>query len=245
MPKKEILDHNLDNLQMETYQEFHSAADAKPLISILKSNRIVHEVEVPKQIMDNVMGGNPLSPTVFIKLRLEDFKRVNKLLEDDMFRLIQEGKVDLQAHFLYEAPEEELIDVLRKPDEWSIDTVVIARHLLQLRGVELSPEQIEQLRHKRLEVVQKPKKGSDGWIFALFLLGSGGWVFVSFSLAAYLATLAICLGMGYYFWKDITTGPNGERYLTFDQTTRNRGRIIMMLTLVSNVLFWMWFFVAF
>jgi hypothetical protein len=245
MPKKEILDHNLDNFQMETYQEFHSAADAKPLISILKSNGVVHEVEVPKQIMDNVMGGNPLSPTVFIKLRLEDFKRVNKLVEDDMLRLIQDGKVDLKAHFLQEAPDEELIDVLRKPDEWSIDTVVIARHLLHLRGVELSQEHIEALQQERLKMTQEPKKGSDGWILALFLLSSGGWVFVSFSLAAYLATFATCLGMGYYFWKDITTGPNGERYLTFDQTTRNRGRIIMILTLISNALFWMWFLVVF
>lgn len=229
---------------METYQEFHSSEDAKPLITILKSNKIVHEVEVPKQIMDNVMGGDPLAPTVFIKLRLEDFKRVNQLVEDDIRKLIQEGKVDLQAHFLFEASEEELMDVLRKPDEWSIDTVVIAQQLLQLRGVELSPQQIEALKEKRQEAVKKPKKGSDEWIFALFLLGSGGWVLLSFSLIGYLTTFATCLGMGYYFWKDITTGPNGERYLTFDQATRKKGKIIMILTLISNALFWFWFLVV-
>lgn len=245
MPNTEILDEGFANPNLsalEVYDQFHTAADAKHLISVLKSNGIFHEVEVPKQIMDSLMGGDAHSPKVFVKLPLQDFELVNQLVEADMLRLIQEGKVNLKKHFLQEYSNEELLEVLRKSDEWSIDTTVIARHFLQVRGIELNQEQIKALREERIQEIRKPKKGSTGWMIVLFLLGGFGFLFFLWWYVAYLTVLVICFGMGYYFWKDVTTDPKGGRFYTFDLPTRSQGRTILILTAVTNLAFLIWFF---
>lgn len=144
--------------KLEVYDQFYTTADAEHLISLLQSNNILHEVEVPKQIMDTVMGGDGHGPKVFVKLPLADFELVNQLREDSILLNIQEGKVVIKYHYLHDNTNEELLEVLRKPDVWSFGTRVIARHLLGLRGVAvaLDPQQIKAFQEERIQEIRKP-----------------------------------------------------------------------------------------
>lgn len=242
MNQNNILDDERTNTPFEVYDQFHNQKDAKGLIELLKSNNIPYEVEMPKQLMDTVLGGEAQMPRVFVKVYPNDFQRVNHLVESDMLRLIQEGKINLQKHFLNEYTDEELLDVLSKPDEWNFDTTVIAKQLLQLRGVEITDAQIKVLRETRLSEIRKPRKGNIAWLVALLLLSLFGYLFLLWWFVGYLANLAICFGMSYYFWMDVTTDPNGGKFYTFDRRTRNWGKALFILTLVSNLIFLAIFF---
>lgn len=242
MNTSNILDNEFTNTQFAVYDQFHSQKDAKSLIALLKSNNIPHEVEVPRQLVDTVLGGEAHAPKVFVKVYPHDFQRVNHLVESDMLRLIHDGKIDLKKHFLYDYTDDELIDVLSKPDEWNFDTTIIAKHLLQSRGIELDAQKIKGLQEKRLNEIRKPRQGNKGWLVALSMLSVFGCLFLLWWFVGYLANLAICFGMSYYFWMDVTTDPNGGKFYTFDRQTRNWGKALFMLTIVSNVIFLVAFF---
>lgn len=244
MNTSNILDEELANTRFEVYDQFHNQKDAKPLLTLLKSNNIPYEVETPKQLIDTVLGGEAPMPKVFVKIALQNFQRLNKLVEEETLRLIQDGKISLKKHFLNEYSNDELLEVLSKPDEWNFDTTVIAKHLLLSRGIELNDRQIKELREKRLGEIRKPRKGSRAWIIALLLLGVFGCTLLLWWYVGYLANLTICLGMSYYYWMDVTTDPNGGRFYTFDLQTRNWGKAIFILAIISNLTFLAAFFIT-
>jgi len=236
-----MLDDNFAHTTFEVYEKFHSDADAKPLIALLKSNRILHEVEVPKQLVDTIIVGEAMAfaPKVFVKLRPQDFQRVNQLMEEDMLRLIQEGKIDLKQHFLYEFTNTELWDVIGKPDEWNFDTMVIAKYLLESRGVEVSAAQLNFMKEDRLLKIRKPRKGNDVWMIVLVFLSLQ--VFSS-NIIGWIMPTMICVGMAYYYWKDVTIDPNGNKFYTFDLKTRNRGEAILIFAILVRMAALVWFF---
>jgi hypothetical protein len=158
-----------------------------------------------------------------------------------MVQLIQEGKIDLKQHFLYEYTNAELWDVMSKPDEWNFDAVVIAKYLLESRGVEVSTAQLDFMKEDRLLKIRNPKKGNDAWMIVLLLLSF--LVYVP-NLAGWLLTTLICFGMAYYFWKDVTIDPNGEKFYTFDSKTRIKGKAILILAVIVRVAALVWLFVA-
>lgn len=79
-------------------------------------------------------------------------------------------------------------------------------------------------------------------MIALFLLGGFGFLLFLWWYVAYLTVVIICFGMGYYFWRDVTTDPKGGRFYTFDLKTRTRGKTILILTTLTNLLFLIWYF---
>lgn len=224
-----ILDDEFKASQFEVYDRFHNLADSKYLISLLQSNHIRFELEKPKQLVDAVIGGDAPIPKVFVKISSRDFQRVNKLIEEDTLRLIQENKLNLKGHFLHDFTDAELLDVLRKPDEWNFDTTVIARHLLQSRGVEFSEQQIDEMKATRIAEVRKPRQGSRAWIIALFILGLAGGFFFHF------LSLIIAFPMAYYYWTDVSIDSNGNKFYTFDKQTRDLGKVIFYLTAAAVV----------
>jgi hypothetical protein len=229
--------------QLTIFQEFHTLDDAQTLLDLLKKHKIYHKVEAPKPIMDTVMGGSPVTPKYFVKLYSDDFKRVNLLFESETFKALQEGKITTEGHFLEEYDHEELKEVVKKPDEWSPESAAMARHLLHTRGFDLDDSTLDTLREERISQIGQPKKGSSGWIVALYILSFGGITFFFLSLAAYMAIVCIGLGMSQYYWRDITTDPYGKRFYTFDSATRLHGKVNFGLTMAMNILLQVWYFV--
>jgi hypothetical protein len=225
--KQTILDDELKSSKFEVYDKFPAQEDARYLVSLLKKHNILFEVEKPKQLVDTAIGGDAPIPKVFVKIFPQDFKRVNKLIEDDTLRLIEEGKMDIKGHFLHDFTDEELLDVLRKPDEWNFDTTAIARYLLKSRGVEFSEQQMNEIKAKRIAEVRRPKPGNRIWIVALFILGLAGGFYW------HVLSLIIAFPMAYYYWTDTSLDPNGQRFYTFDKQTRQFGKIIFYLTTLA------------
>lgn len=242
MAKNEILDEDFAKSSFEIYDKFQTAENAKPLIALLKSNDIQHKVEEPKQIEDPLFIGdtNLFRPKVFVKLRPQDFQRVNQLIETDMLQQIQAGAIDLKQHFLYEFTNEELWDVIRKPDEWNFDTGVIARYLLESRGVEVSTAQVNFMQEERVRKIRRPRKGVDAWVVVLpFIFAGYYWG----SLAGGLIAAFSGFALGYYYWQDVSIAPNGEKFYTFDSKSRNSGKTMLIVTFICCFAYMAWFFV--
>ena len=52
----------------------------------------------------------------------------------------------------------------------------------------------------------------------------------------------ICIGMAFYYWKDVTIDPNGGKFYTFDLKTRNRGKAILILAVIVRLAALIWLF---
>jgi hypothetical protein len=224
-----VLDENSIPRRRELYDKFSDEASARYLVELLKKHRIPYEVEKPKQLMDAIIVGESLNPKVFVNIYPEDFQRVNQLIEDDTLAMIETGKIDLKGHYLQDFSDEELKDVMCKPDEWNFDTTVIARYLLQQRGREYTSEQWAEMRARRFDELRKPKPGSRRWLISLFSMAIFGGFFW------HVLSLLIAFPMAYYYWKDTSLDPQGQRYFTFDEKTRNLGRFIFVLTVLAMI----------
>ncbi|MEO6036959.1 MAG: hypothetical protein ABIQ93_01015 [Saprospiraceae bacterium] len=225
-----ILDHEFKETRFEVYDRFQSVEDAQYLVALLQENAVPHQVEQPSRIVDSVFTGEGFVPKVFVRVHFSDFKKINWLIEQDTLRLIREHKIDLAGHFLAEFSNQELIEVVNKPDEWNFDTATIARYLLQTRGVQYSEKQIAEKKEERLAEVRKPRSGSRIRIIALFVIGFLGAYFWGFLF------LLLALPMGLYYWRDLSVDLNGGRFYTFDQPTRNLGMAIFFFTLAVFLL---------
>jgi hypothetical protein len=224
-----ILDEQAVPRRLELYDRFADEAAAQYLIALLKKHRVPYEVEKPRQLMDAIIIGESQSPKVFVKIFAEDFQRVNQLIETDTLNMIEAGKLDIKGHFLQDFSDDELKDVMRKPDEWNFDTTVIARHLLQQRGIEYTPDQIEEMQSQRFDELRKPQSGSKNWLITLFVIA----LFGGFSW--HIISLLIAFPMAYYYWKDTSLDPQGQRFYTFDKKTRDLSRLILVLTVLAMI----------
>lgn len=130
-----------------------------------------------------------------------------------------EGNDDAVASFIADLSDEELLDVVARPDEWNAETVRAAEDLLQKRGRSPTESQKEALRAEWVRQERTSKRGDPVWMIvaALAVLG-GGW-------AGFL------IGLGYRHLK--LRDATGARYYVYDQRTRWWGGIFMLAGAIS------------
>ena len=227
---KTLDDHllgNFDEGDFEFYKSFYQQEDALPYLELLKENNIVWRLEGSETIITEAIVGSPIFPKIVLRILPEDFKKVNDILEKE----ILSNAPDLEQHYLNDSTDHELLDILKKQDEFTIEEVIIAKELLRVRGIPIERSALEGMKQNRLEELQKGRDGNLVWMtiyMVLLVLGT--------FLYSPLAMLA-GIGMGWYYWKDQSVDIDGNQYLTFNQKTRNFGIFILVLA-VLVVLGW-------
>lgn len=233
----EILDQGLfdDSHQpsgdFEFYRDFFNAEQAGAFVEMLKENNIVYKLEKSRVLLDTAITGHGLMPFAVLKLRASDFSKVNELL-------VEHARNDhhfISNHYFQEYKATELLDVVQKPDQWTPEDVAVARHLLDKQGVVIPQSQVENFKQQRIETLRAGKKASPTWLITYLL-------FVLFG-ALILSPFFIIggIGMGWYYWQDKTIDSDGNKYFTFDDTSRNTGRLIFYLGwvfLFAGIFFW-------
>lgn len=197
-----------------TYQKFFSPEQAGPVLAILREHGIPFEFIKSKTLVDSVVGGDTSFDNLY-ELRISDkrFEQVNQLLRD-----MQEIDImDLASdYYLFSFTDEELIDILRRPDEWSPQDYNIALQVLAERDIFFTPEELAAYRHERLRVLARPEKLHrrllyTGYVFAVF----GG---------------VIGLIIGLCLWQTKKTLPNGKKQFMFDFQTRGHGKLMVFFS---------------
>lgn len=202
-----------------TFQKFNSTEDAKEVISTLKDNGINVQIEDASPSVDLTFSGNTLQNEIRVKVKQSVFETANQVLEKKAEELIGQFPDD---HYLYEFTDEELIEIIEKPDEWSKEDYLLSQKILKDKGHEFNKVKVEELRHKRIDDLRKPEKGHTGWII---------FGFVS---ALFGGLLGIFIGWFYLTFKK--TDPRGQQFYAYDKKTRIRGQQIFWLGLISLII---------
>ena len=198
-----------------TYQKFNDAGLAAELTEQLDMHDIEYFLEEESFNFDPSLVLSNATKQYAVKIKGEDFERVNQLLKTAETGNIADADKD---YYLFSFTDGELMDVIVKADEWSAYDVVLARKILADRGKGISDETISKIRQSRIEELKKPEHSQGIWIvigYGCALLGGILGIFIGWHLSTYKKTL-----------------PDGERVYDYNDEDRKHGRRIFYLSII-------------
>ena len=201
----------------EFYRDFLNLEEANAFAAMLKANNIEHSLETSDTVIDKAIVGNGFIPKAVLKIKNEDFQKVNGLIS---YEIASREYADYADHYLNDFETEELKAIFDKPEDWTPEDAAIARILLRERGVELSKEEIRAKKQARLEEIRKGQHGNR-LSMALYAFG------IAFGLILNLFLLIAGIGMAYYYTFGKATDMVGQKYFVYDRQTRKIGKIIL------------------
>lgn len=199
-----------------TFQTFIDIGLANEVADKLKQNNIDFRIEKTTPILDAAFIDTSLNPEIAIKLQANDFLSAYKALAAYYQNQIDNVPND---YYLFNFTNEELKEILRKPDEWGSFDYQLATKLLNDRGQEVNAEIAEKLKDERIQELSKPEKASR--IFVFF-----GYFFIPFGVI-------VGILMGRHLLNSKKVLPNGQTVYTYRHEDRKHGnRIITNGTIV-------------
>ena len=196
------------------FQSFYSEEEASVLSELFSQAGIDNMIVKGKPIVDELIVGQDMGNKIFLKIKSSDFNKANKILETQITNNISQIDSD---HYLYSFSNEELFEIISKPDEWSKQDFLLAKRILHERGVSLSEKDVSDMTWKRIVEIGKPEKGSLFWIAIGYILSLGG-------------LFGFFFGLAYLNAKKIL--PDGSRVYVYDESTRNHGRNILVISCI-------------
>jgi hypothetical protein len=209
------------SMEFRDFQTYASAEAAQPLLATLERQGIVPltSFDNGQVAFDPSFANNQLTSKFVVKLRLADFEQAGQVLADlDKDALSQANP----NHYLFAFTDEELFDLLVKPDEWSSFDVALASQLLRQRGRDISPDTLKLLRQHRVAELGQPERDHTTWILAGYLSALLGGIFG--------------LVIGYQLYSQRQQLPDGRRVHAYNATDRVHGLRMMTLGVVMLVL---------
>jgi len=220
----------------QEYLPFHSFNDPAILndfIEKLKQNGIDFKVEKTPALLDATLIGVASNDELIIKLRSEDFIKAHQCLGN-----YYKSEIDSigKDYYLFGFKDDELFEILSKPDEWGYFDYQLAQRILADRGLHIDTTVLEKLKIKRKDELAKPEKaGLSSYVVAYFFIVVGLLGFLdpifSHSDFSYLITIISFL-IGGNIYKSKKTLPNGESVFSYPEKDRKKGRLIMYLSLI-------------
>jgi hypothetical protein len=174
-----------------------------------------------KPITDEIIIGSDMDKKIHLKIKNSGFRQADKIIEEKIKENISQIESD---YYLYSFSNDELFEILSKPDEWSKQDYFISKKILVARGVNLSENNISEIQGNRMKEIKKQEKGSFFWIVIGYILSISG-IFGFF------------FGLAYLHAKKIL--PDGNKVFVYDENTRNHGRNILVVScvfIIANIL---------
>jgi hypothetical protein len=201
------------------YKRFYEQEMANELTEILTANGIEFEVTEDRESLDSLYGDKHFNKQFFVKIKGDDFEKVDSILLNLSNKDLETTDKD---HYLYGFTDEELFEIISKPDEWSKFDFQLSKKILSERGKEINQDTIDLLKKQRLNDLAKPEEEQRNWIYAGYLfalLGGLIGVFIGWHLSTYKKTL-----------------PNGQQVYGYKQGDRKHGRRIWILGTIMFVI---------
>jgi len=232
--------------ELIAYQTFASAAEADEVAAQLINAGIPAEVAKKAQPLDVVIAGDDYSDGYIIRIPPACFEQANDLL---YVKELDVSTIDA-AHPLCALTNDELKEVIARPDEWGMDNYSIAMALLKSRGMIMSDKLLAEIKQDRIEELSVRRPAS-------------GWLLLTGYLSA-LAPLArnymyghdrISPSVGYIIWffpgfaglfisglllQAKITLPNGTRIPAYNDAVLRQAMIILALNILSWVVNIVW-----
>ncbi len=204
----------------KTFMSLTEEAIASEIISILKKNNIQFKVEDTRKNFDASFSLSEVNKPILIFLNPMDFEKANKFIDHEM--IIDEDKIN-KNHFLYSFSNEELLNVVKNPNEWHPFDLKLAKKILNKKNISVNEEEIL-INQKKKELENNQPEKSDlmtillGYVFSLLggLFGIG--------IAIFLITNK----------KTLTTG---KKIHTYTKSDRDHGYKMLILSIIMLIFY--------
>jgi len=192
------------------FKRFIDAEQAKELAEELTKKGI------ECQLIDNSLSKEiTFSSNSELMIRQSEFEKANKILDEKADELLVNIN---KQHYLFEFTNDELFDILTKPDAWNSLDYKLAQQILKDRGQDIDEDLLKSLIHARVAELSKPNKGQALWIII-------GYIF-SFTISI------IGLIIGWNLWKMKKTLPSGEKIYVYSENDRIHGKWIFFIGII-------------
>lgn len=206
-----------------TFQKFNDAGLAQQIAERLKQNGINYLIENNQKFFDPSFANNTIDPDIIIKLRSEDFVKAHKALDEYYQKHLENVEED---YYLFTFTNDELREIITKPDEWGHFDYQLANKILRDRGKEIPAEEAAFLKTQRIKKLAQPEKEGSYWIYVGYfsaIFGGLFGIFIGWALAYLKKTL-----------------PNGERVFAYNENERKHGMTMLFISIFS-LMFWIIF----
>src|SRR5438477_6380675 len=147
--------------QFLTFQSFTDLDLAKEIADRLSGANIPVQVEDTSPPIPPMIMGTSLTPDIRVKIRQEDFQKAHAVLEQFYAKQVDLVEKD---YYLFEFTNEELLKIIKTPDEWGHFDYRLAQKILKERGQEIQPKEIETLKSERFKEISKSEDIGRSWI---------------------------------------------------------------------------------
>ena len=196
----------------KTYPTIHQAKEIEALLDKNEIKVLLADNIAP---VDLSFSGSTLQNQFEIKIRISDFEKAEKILQEDAEKALY--KID-KEYYLFSFTDDELYEILLKSDEWNELDCSLAQKILTERGKPVDADLLKDLKKQRLELLSKPEENQKPWIIT-------GYVFAL--LGGFLGII-----IGYLLWTSKKTLPNGQKVYTYNQNDRKHGKNIFFIGLI-------------
>lgn len=207
-------------MEFITYKKYYEQERADALKQILRENEIEFHTEEERESLDSLYGGNHFPKQFFIKIKREDFPKADAILKELSLKELSSVAKD---HYLFEFNDEELFEILAKPDEWNEFDIELARKILKDRGKEINEDTVHLLKNQRLKELAKPEERQRTLVYAGYFFALLGGIIGAF--------------IGWHLWTYEKVFPNGKRIYGFLNKDRTHGKIIFILGIILFVFY--------
>jgi hypothetical protein len=207
---------------MQEYSDFKKYSNkeqAKEVKIYLEKNDIKAILSDNEPVVDITFAGNTLQNEYVVKIRTFDFPKAKQLMES-----LAQKQLDLvdESHYLFTFNNDELFDILQKPDEWSEFDFLLAKKILSNRGENINDNKLKELQESRIEKLSEPDKSHTFWIVLGYI----------FAIAGGLLGLVI----GYVLMTSKKSLPNGQKVYSYSFKDRNHGKNILYCAFIALIL---------
>jgi hypothetical protein len=199
-------------MEFSNYKTFHEQEAAAAFTQLLQDNRVEFEIVEDRESLDSLYGDKHLARQYFVKIQKQDFSHVDAILAADTQH--QLAQID-RGHYLFDFSDEELFEILSKPDEWSVLDFHLAKKILKERGKDINDDTLGLLKKQRINELAKPEDDSNAWIYAGYLFALLGGLIGVF--------------MGLALMTSKKTLPDGRKMYSYSVAHRNHGTRIFFI----------------
>lgn len=198
--------------ELASFRTFRTIEEARAFVADLEDLGFAPVLEDNSKYLSGAIVG--AVPDYFVvKLPPGDFLKAERALDDAAEKELAEVAPD---HYLFAFSTEELLDVVRKPDEWNALDRKLARKLLAERG-EAVPAS-EALSAARLEELAEPARPQTRRVIIGYVLAALGGLMGVF--------------IGYHLNTAKKTLPDGRRVYVYNDDDRSHGKWIFFIGVI-------------
>lgn len=222
-------------LEWMPFETFATMEEAKAMLEMLEENSIEAEI-----LNDANMGVDPLgldfqnrgADACIVRVRAKDIDTARRLLEASVHAASASAADAASMEMLKSFSDEELLDILKAPDEWNPENVELSRRILASHGKEFSDADMKHFFDERVESLKKPVPVSAASVLAAYIaavavlvvsgvnyLYLGNVHYLYLLVGAFIVScLALIAGLNWTYRKKRL--PNGEKVFVYSKRLR-------------------------